>query len=80
MTGGHRKLPGSGVIRPEITSKWLYKAYKTVLVRLSSYRAVTRGDGSHMAGNDVTCSEVSGSDPEMTLFDRSQLEVAVEGL
>ena len=22
-----------------------------------------------MAGNDVTCSEVSGSDPEMTLFD-----------
>ena len=35
-------------------------------VFLSSYRAVTRGGGSHVTGNDVTLPHVTGSDPEVT--------------
>jgi len=32
-----------------------------------------------MTGNDVTSPQVTGSDPEVTSFVGSQLEVAVEG-
>ena len=38
------------------------------------------GGGIHVTENDLTGPEVTGSDPEVTSFGGSQLEVAVEGL
>ena len=38
------------------------------------------GGGSHVAVNDVTSPEVTGSDPEVTSLDGSFLEVADQGL
>ena len=37
------------------------------------------GGGSHLTGNDVS-DNATGSDPEVTSFTGSHLEVAVEGL
>ena len=42
--------------------------------------AVTPRRWHHVTVKDVTWPEVTESDPEMTSFERSHLEVAVEGL
>jgi len=39
-------------------------------VHFTSYKAAARRGGSHVAGNDITWSQVTGSDPEVTSFDR----------
>jgi len=64
----------------EVTRKWrhLTRSHHEVAVGLkleytvhfTSYKAVARRRSSHVTVNDVTWPQVTGSDPEMTSFDR----------
>jgi len=75
---------------PELTWKWrhLTRSHLEVAVeglklaytvQFTSYKAVAPEGGSHVTGNDVTWPHLTGSDPEVTSFDRKSREVAVVG-
>jgi len=66
---------------PEVTRNWrhLTGAHLEVsvegqklphTVHFTSYKAVARSIGGHVTKSDVTSFQVTGSDPEVTLFDR----------
>ena len=42
----------------------------THTVHFTSYKLYLAGGGSHVTGNHVTCPAVTGSDPEVTSFER----------
>ena len=60
VTSFDRKSPGSGCGRPKTR---IYCAFRFLQAWLT-------GGGTHVTGNDVTRPQVSGSDPEVTSFDR----------
>jgi len=59
VTSFDRKYPGSGCRRPN----WR-------ILYISPTRHLLAGGGSHVTGNDVAWPQVTGSDPEVTWFDR----------
>jgi len=67
--------------RPEVTRKWCNLSGSDLevpvegrkleyTVRLTSYKAWLAGRGSHVTGNDVIWPQMTGSDSEVTSFDR----------
>jgi len=71
VTSGDLKWPGSDVIWPEVTWKWLEKAENwRILYTSLPTKLHLAGGGSHVTGNDVTWPQVTGSDPKLESFDR----------
>jgi len=69
------------VISPELTWKWLWKDYKSSFGYVGALTGLWLATGgSHVTGNDVTWSHLTGSDPEVTLFHRKSPGEAVEDL
>jgi len=66
VTSFDRKSPGSGC-----------KSENWRVLYISLPTRLWLAGGSHATGNDVTGPQVTGSDPELTSFDGSHLEVAV---
>ena len=74
VISGDRKYPGSDKIWLEVTWNWLWKAENSRILCVSLPSRLRLAElGTQVTGNDVRRPQVTGSDPEVTSFDRKSL-------